>query len=384
MFQSELCYECCNATDCYGCLFSQNIVNSRDLLFCDQMIGCSDSIGCVGLRQKSHCIFNSQKTKGEVERFREELLSSSKARAETARHLAELRETAPMRYGAIVNAEDSTGDYITNCQRCRECFDIVECQDCDFVWDAQKNLNCRDMMIGYRDELTYNTMGVALDSFKCFCSVYCWGCQEIAYCQHCFNSHHLFGCVGLQRNSYCILNKQFTEEEYGRLVSRIIERMQKDGTWGEFFPASLSPFAYNETIAQEYFPLEREGAEKQGWRWREESDEMPLVEKVIPGGKLPERIDDVPDDILKWAIQCEVTKRPFRIVKPELAFYRQWRLPIPHLHPDERHRRRMNLRNPRRLWPRACVKCGKELVSSYMPDRPERIYCEECYLKEVY
>jgi len=34
--------------------------------------------------------------------------------------------------------------------------------------------------------------------------------------------------------------------------------MMKTGEWGEFFPASLSPFGYNETVAQEYFPLSRE------------------------------------------------------------------------------------------------------------------------------
>ena len=31
-----------------------------------------------------------------------------------------------------------------------------------------------------------------------------------------------------------------------------------DGEWGEFFPASLSPFGYNETVANEYYPLSRD------------------------------------------------------------------------------------------------------------------------------
>ena len=34
--------------------------------------------------------------------------------------------------------------------------------------------------------------------------------------------------------------------------------MISTGEWGEFFPSSLSPFGYNETVAQEYFPLTRE------------------------------------------------------------------------------------------------------------------------------
>jgi hypothetical protein len=111
---------------------------------------------------------------------------------------------------------------------------------------------------------------------------------------------------------------------------------------------------------------------------------MPKVSRVIPAVKLPDAIDDVPDDILNWAIECEATKRPFRIIKQELDFYRKMKLPIPHLHPDERHRRRMALRNPRKLWKRPCMKCGKEMETTYAPERPEIVYCENCYLKEVY
>ena len=28
--------------------------------------------------------------------------------------------------------------------------------------------------------------------------------------------------------------------------------------WGEFFPSSISPFGYNETVAQDYYPMTRE------------------------------------------------------------------------------------------------------------------------------
>ena len=34
--------------------------------------------------------------------------------------------------------------------------------------------------------------------------------------------------------------------------------MKKRGEYGEFFPASMSPFGYNETVAHEYFPLSKE------------------------------------------------------------------------------------------------------------------------------
>jgi hypothetical protein len=35
--------------------------------------------------------------------------------------------------------------------------------------------------------------------------------------------------------------------------------------WGEFFSHKSSPYAYNETIAQEYFPITSAIALKQEW-----------------------------------------------------------------------------------------------------------------------
>jgi hypothetical protein len=137
-------------------------------------------------------------------------------------------------------------------------------------------------------------------------------------------------------------------------------------------------------MSQEYFPLTRSEVERRGWQWREEREEVPRVSKIIPAKTLPDTIADVPDDILNWAIQSEESSRPFRIVRQELDFYRSMELPVPRLHPDERHHRRIALRNPRRLWKRTCQKCGKGIETTYSPERSEIVYCEECYLKEVY
>ena len=134
--------------------------------------------------------------------------------------------------------------------------------------------------------------------------------------------------------------------------------MMKTGEWGEFFPSSLSPFGYNETVAQEYYPLTKTEALTGGrFNWSDYESPFPQVEKVIPGAKIPKSITEVPDDILKWAIECEVSGRPFRIIKQELEFYRKHHLPIPHHHPDIRHEDRMKLRNARKLWERKCDKC---------------------------
>ena len=74
----------------------------------------------------------------------------------------------------------------------------------------------------------------------------------------------------------------------------------------------------------------------------------------------------------------------FRIIKQELDFYRTFQIPLPRLHPDERYRRRIAQRNPRKLWDCTCMKCGKTIKTTHAPDRTEVVYCEECYLQAVY
>jgi hypothetical protein len=50
---------------------------------------------------------------------------------------------------------------------------------------------------------------------------------ESMYCDQCFDSKNIFGCIGLRTKEFCILNKQYTKEEYEILLPKIIEHMEK-------------------------------------------------------------------------------------------------------------------------------------------------------------
>lgn len=161
--------------------------------------------------------------------------------------------------------------------------------------------------------------------------------------------------------------------------------MKKTGEWGEFFPKDISAFAYNESTAPDFFPLEEKQARQRGFTWRAQQEEALQVSRVIPAEQLPDRLAEIPDGVLQWAIQCERTKRLFKIVKQELDFYRERSMPLPRHHPDIRFKDRISLySNPPQLYERNCDKCGKGIETTYAPDRPETVYCEECYLKSVY
>jgi len=382
---SQVCCECTDCNNCYELSHCQRCNNCNSGTFLLQCTGCQHCAFCCNLANKQYCLWNEQLTKEEYQRQLAQLLQPGN-RTSLAERFREFTLRYPRKYCSILQSEECTGDYISQGQRCTDCFNVGEAQDlryCDSVYRAKDCMDVSSFGEGIEQISNSGTIGHGCQSIH-FSYDCVSNCNNLLYCLQCHQSKNCFGCVGFRSGEYCVLNKQYSQEEYERLVPQIIAKMRLDGEWGAFFPVSMSPFAYNETVAQEYFPLTQAEATKRGWTWRKEKDDMPKVSKVIPAQKLPDAIADIPDDILNWAIECAATNRPFRIVKQELAFYRQMQLPIPHFHPDERHRRRMALRNPRKLWKRACAKCGKPIETTYAPERPEIVYCEQCYLKEVY
>jgi hypothetical protein len=233
--------------------------------------------------------------------------------------------------------------------------------------------------------------------------------KNVSYCITSPGVSDVFGCVGLKKKQYCILNKQYTKEEYNALIPKIVQHMNdmpyvdKKGSiykYGEFFPIELSPFGYNETTANEYFPLTKEEVAQNGYNWREPLQRDYGITKN--SNELPDSVLIVPDSIIGEIISCEhkgsceedcITA--FKILPEDLKFYRRMNLPLPRLCFNCRRYQRMKQRNPLKLWKRACMcekeshfhgaeKCVVEFETSYAPDRPEIVYCERCYQQEVY
>jgi len=393
--KSELCCESQYSVDLNRSIYAFLCDKSSNLAFCYDCEGCQDCLLCSHLRHKHFCIQNKQLTVEEYRMRRAEFdLASTGTFQSLLAEYFDLWKSTFHREQRIIASEDCSGDFIYHCRNVHHSFGVIESRDCAYCYDAGHMSDCQDAYEpAFNCELQYDAHGCNGGKRLLACHI-CYDNDSLAYCDFCHNSSHLFGCIGLKRQQYCILNKQYEKSEYETLVPKIIDHMRKDGpalnqsevtgSWGEFFPVALSPFAYNDTLAQEYFPLSKEEAAKRGLRWRDQIDEVPKVDRIIPAERLPDSIDDIPDDVLNWAIRCEVTKRPFRIVKQELAFYRKIRIPIPRLHPDERHRRRMAFTNPRTLWLHACQRCQQPIQTTYAPDRPEIVYCEKCYLETVY
>ncbi|MBI2889101.1 MAG: hypothetical protein HYY10_04220 [Candidatus Liptonbacteria bacterium] len=410
---SELCYDCSYCTKCYRLLMSRNCEACSESAFLYNCRNCSSCFGCANLRSKQYCFFNEQLTKEEYERrVRSADIGSFRALQGVARRFHNcVYLKAIHKYADIMNCTNATGDHIRNARNCRDCFDIGgdDTEHCRFVnWSGFKTKDLYDTGpgAGWNSEMLYEGLDLN-DSSRLVGCVTNYNCQDMWYCVNCHNSSDCFGCYGLRSKQHCILNKQYSEEEYKALLSSAKEHMEKmpyiDAQGrryglGEFFPPEIQPFAYNETIAQEYFPLTKEVATRQGHRWREQDARHYTV--TLHARDVPDHIKDVSDDILREIIECEHAgacleqcTTAFKIIPGELQLYRRLGIPLPHLCPNCRHYQRLAQRNSLKLWHRQCMcnkshrehsgQCLNEFETSYAPERPEIVYCEQCYQQEI-
>ncbi|MDC0358699.1 hypothetical protein OAO01_07785 [Oligoflexia bacterium] len=383
----ELCYECINLINCYSCRYCQDSDNCSDCYFSTDLRGCHHCFGCNSLVQKEYHIFNKPVSKAEWEK---QVAANAFTRAAIAEYRAQasrIRLGLPQRATRLVQCEDCTGEHLNNCREAQHCFDSNDLEHCAYLNEVSAGARyCMDFsMWGVNAELLYECCGCGHDAYNLLFCNHCWNnVSYLVYCLSCFPSvKNCFGCFGLRQSEYCILNKQYSADEYQELVPQIIEDMRSSGEWGEFFPPALSCYGYNETVAYEYFPLERNQAVQGGWHWKD-GDTSSLATGASTSMLPPDiTIDQVDDSVLEQVYNCESSGKPFKLVLQELRFYRKMGLPLPTRCPEQRHVDRVQLRNPRQLWERFCEKCGEKIQSSYAPQQPEIIFCQECYLATV-
>lgn len=413
--RSELCYECSDCNDLYNCRFCAHAYNCRDCAFLYDCRGCSNCFGCVGLNHKQYYFFNKEYSKEEYESHVAAYnLKTNSGLKRAKEDFLKFKLERPHRSNFVINCENCSGNDLVNCKNCTNCFDVEgPAEDLKDVliagWNLHDALRCNH--IGHGADNVYEISSTATAS-NCYFGAMNWYSNNLMYCEMAVNScHDLFGCTNMKKAEYCILNKQYSKEQYFDLVPRIIRHMGgkvaspqgeragergsgyasssevelKNKEWGEFFPIQNSPFCYNETIAQDYLPLDRKAALSMGLKWLDEE-----VQKKGSGEKVPDSIDNVDESICDKTFVCVETGRPYKVNETELKLYKKLGVPIPYFAPETRNVARYNSRNPWKTWMRKCAKCNMEISTSYAPAssaggpaRPEKVYCEKCYLEFV-
>ncbi|PIR48596.1 hypothetical protein COU80_02700 [Candidatus Peregrinibacteria bacterium CG10_big_fil_rev_8_21_14_0_10_55_24] len=384
-FECNLCIECIDCSNSYMLSYCEKTHNCSESYFLSDCKDCKSCFGCYGLRNKQHCIFNEQLTEEEYAKKLEELNTGSWRTIQSVKDIVtrKRREQQIHQHYDGNRNENVTGDHIVNCKNCIECYDSADLEDCGYLIFSFKSRDCYDGHVVVDNcELCYGTIST-INQYNTQFTFVSFRSKDSMYLDHCQSCRDCFGCSALQKKQYCILNKQYSKEEYEVLRARIVEHMKSTGEWGKPFPPNLSPFGYNDTVAQEYFPLAKDEVLKRGWKWYEDSERNHFAYQG-PTTEIPDDIKDVPDGIAENILTCERSGKPYKLIPQEVQQYRLHKLPVPRLCFDERHLERIRRRNPRKLWQRNCQKCQRAIMSTFAPDRPEIVYCDACYLKEVY
>ena len=332
----------------------------------------------IWLEKRTH-ILNKPASAEQVAELKKKL-RNHQYRSEFEKDLQAAFLQQPHRATTLINCENSSGDHLINCRNCYLCFYCSNLEDCAYaLFSPGENKDCADIVYTPQAELVYESISPVSCYHSAFLS-HSWDNKFCYYLMECFYSEHLFGCIGLKKEKHCILNKKYSKEDYFALLARIINHMNETGEWGEFFPHSLSPYAYNETIAMDFFPLEESIAKGRGYRWK------PLDSANFRPGtfEMPDHTDSLGIDICKETLCCRKTGKNYKIIPAEFKLYQKLDVPLPILCPDERYRRRFLRRNKPKLYKRTCPISKEIITSSYAPERPEIVVSEKEFISLLY
>jgi hypothetical protein len=375
----ELCYYCRNVTNCYRLQYADNCSSCSSSYFLESCSSCKDCYGCVNLSNKQYCWYNEQLTK---EAYEQKLatvnLGSYQVRQAEVAKFEAFKKTMPIKYQQGQNNEDVTGNFMSNSKNCTNVFNstnAVDVENC-VATNKSKDSFCSAYFTG--GELVYAAHAGVENYNIQFCAE-CIHSRDMMYCVYCVQGcTDCLGCVGLKKKQYCILNKQYTKEEYERLAALIRSDLTTKNQWDEYFPRDMSPFYYNQSDAMIVFPMTKDQALKQGYRWYDDP-----VRNEGESYVLPDQIADVTGDILQATLNCEETQKPYRVIKAELAFYREHNIPVPRIAPLTQVHNQAAVFRVDDLRDIVCSQCHRPLQSVYDPtERP--VLCQECYTSTVY
>jgi hypothetical protein len=383
-FNSELIYDSVNIEKSYNLKYAINCKNSFDSMFIYDCVGCNDCIFCTNLRNKKFHIYNKSYSEEEFQKEKQKILDKIK----TWNGLQDARQTfkemvagAIHRHGKIINSENSNGDYIFNSKNCQHSFNVTSCRDCKFVSDGFDCTDLYDVDATTEAELSYNCMSVGYKAYNVMFSHHVWWSSNVLYSVLAKSCDNIFGCASIANKSFCILNKLYNKDEYSRLLEKIIRQMQESGQWGSFFPIDMTFYGYNETIANDLYPLSKEHAVELGYKWKEKDKKNQYIGKKL---NIPDFADEDSRNIISQILTCDKCSENYRIIEQEFNFYSRFGLTLPRFCSNCRRKERTEYLNSHKFWTRPCANCSAPMQTTYAPDRPETVYCEECYLAAVY
>ena len=370
------CYECIDCFECSSLRFSRHATRCADSWFLFNCRDCTHCFGCTNLQGRQFCFFNEQL--GEVD-YRKRV-------ADLGVHARPMLELARNRMQGMIDQvtlphligdapPGVSGNYLRlteNSVGSFECSFSTELLRCHNVHYAER---CLDGYWGYDISDSAQFVACGRHASRLLNCVECWNdVHDLSYSAYCEQSANLFGCVGLRGKEYCIMNVQFSKEDYERQRAEIERHLRKRHLWGQFFPPNYSSYPYNRSAADERMPLAKVPAKLMGFPW--DDDDKPIGPSELLGtGDVPpaELFAEVPHtaaeldnaDLRATTFICELSGAPFQLTRSELALYRQLEVPPPTRSFEQRHRERVSALAPHRLSRKLCAESGNRVETSF-------------------
>jgi hypothetical protein len=176
------------------------------------MTDCHDCFGCANLNHKNYCVFNVQYTKEEYEETLPKL--KMMPRSEALQKRSNVIKKFPQLHSEHLDCKNSDYcDYAYYLQNCYYCFDCAHDQDCGYLTASYECKDSWDCNYLIRGEQVVESSHSG-DCYNCYKVTDCGRCYDSYFLEDCSDCHNCFGCNKLSHKQYCILNIQYTKEEY--------------------------------------------------------------------------------------------------------------------------------------------------------------------------
>lgn len=374
-------YQCVADNDCFKCMYTYFSSSCIDCEFVYDCHNCQNCFGCTNLRNKQYCWFNEQLSKEEYLKRRSAIdLGDRNINKEYQQKFWDFVKENPVRGMRIMNSQDVTGSDIRGSRDCHMGFQVEDSEGLRYTYFAIVRLkDSMDSNHGGASERIYYCQNVGNKSSNVKFSFAVKETTDSEFLMSCTNCTNCFGCIGLKNASYCIFNKKYEPEEYFKKLDEIKTTMLQNGEYGEFFPMSFAPCAYNSSFAHIMYPMTEEEAKNKGLYWQPDTTADTSTVETILAKDLPLNSKDVNDDIYQVAVMGERDGKPFRLTPREVSFYKRHQISLPTDTPYQRMIDRFAIMNNFRIAKDVCYKCGKDILSAYPANGEYKPYCTECY-----
>lgn len=318
----------CGVMHSYKVFYSRYITNCSDVWFSTNLVGCTHCINCHDLENISYAINNKVMSKEEYETQKQTILQ------QTHNYLTRYKElpTQPKNIASsnvsgtfLVESQDvENGHFAYRLKNGRNVFNVG-------WFESNENLyDCFDGG-GPTSADMYGINGFAISSEKCAISCHIPNCNNVYYSYYLESCSYCLWCVGIKNKQFCIFNKQYSKEERFVLANQIFAQMEKEWVLGDFFPASICPFYFNDTIAQIVGNFNESEITHDGYLRRQEEVKVDIPATAAIIKTTDPLLASYDSNVLQKVIQ-DNKGNYYRIIKSELDFHQRYALPLSQLH----------------------------------------------------